>query len=167
VRSDGDDERLYGIAQENRLILTREIKQQIAELLGEEYFLFDLNIQQGSVEFWIMIGTRAVQLLNGFSRYDALLKSFDKLTDQIKKIVQRLFSDDIPNRAASRLLGAQVEPDAEAVWIPGESVIASAERYSAQRTVPSGVSRILLYYLIASHSVLMAVLIWIVIRLIH
>jgi hypothetical protein len=167
VRSGKDDERFYGIAEENKRRLAEQIIVQIDQTLGHEYSLIGFDIQQGSVEFWIMIGTRTAQLLNGFSRYDALLKSIEKLTEQIKTIVRRLFLDDIPNHVTSTLLGAQIEPDTEATWTPGETVIAATQRYSEQRTAVPDLNRILLYYLIASHAGLLAVVIWLVVRLVH
>jgi hypothetical protein len=167
VRSGKDDERFYGLAEENRRRLAEQINQQIAETLGPGYLLFYFDIRQGSIEFWIEIGTRAAQILNGVSRYDALVKSIEKLTEQIKGIVRRLFLDDIPNSVSSRLLGAQIEPETDSVWTPGETIIAAAESFNTRRAAPFDVNRILLYYLIASHAALMTVVIWIVVRSVH
>jgi hypothetical protein len=134
ARSDGNDELIFRVAQQNRLFLMKNINQQIYETLGDGYFLYDLNIREGSVHFWIMIGTRAAQVLNAFSRYDALLKSFDRLKDQIRETVQGFLSDDPQNRVTARLSGTGAEPYVQAVWLPGESINAAAERFGAQHS---------------------------------
>ena len=165
VRTGENDEALYRSAVGSRLVLEKDINEAIQETLGEGFFVYDLNIRQGSIHFWIAIGSVG-RILSGFSRYDAIVKSFERARDEIKNIVRRFFSEQ-PNRVTARLSGTDLDPDVQAVWTPGESLIAAAERFSARNNPSIDVNRILLIYLIASHSVLIAVLIWIVVRLVH
>src|SRR6201999_4058331 len=101
-------------AVESRLILEKNINDAIQGTLGEGFFVYDLNIRQGSIHFWIAIGSVGM-VLSGFSRYDAIVKSFERAREQIRSIVRRFFSEQ-PNRVAARLSGADLDPDVQAVW---------------------------------------------------
>jgi hypothetical protein len=166
ARTSSNDELLYRRALDSRLVLEKEINDAIRETLGEGFFVYDLNIRQGSIHFWVVIGAVGM-VLSGFSRYDALVKSFEKAKDQVRGIVRRLLSEGQPNRVTAALSGEDVDPDVQAVWTPGESLTAAADRFSTKSNTAPDVNRILLYYLICSHTILMAALIWIVVRLVH
>jgi hypothetical protein len=154
VRSADDryDENLLGYARERHQALEKEIEQQVKETLGPDFEVIRVDIRQGSVTLWIVIGAVGTFFM-GFSRYESFIKSVNLLVDQLKGLLRRFFSD-VP--------GGGPTVSATGSWQPAPVITAANQVFTSSSGLDSGM--IMLIYLMLSHAAMTTILLWLLVR---
>jgi hypothetical protein len=143
---DEDDERLFAVAKDLQQTLSDRISGMVPAVLGSLFRMRKVEIRRGSVEFWVFVA-------GGFtliSQYADFVRSLELLLSQIQNLLYNFFlNQGVP------------------VLVTGGWTQASAKRPSrlaSFRISPELITLLLVSYLIASHAVLLMVLVRIALK---
>ena len=147
-----DEKSSWLCAKERHQALEKEIEQQVKETLGPDFEVIRVDIRQGSVTLWIVIGAVGTFFM-GFSRYESFIKSVNLLVDHLKGLLRRFFSD-VP--------GGGPTVSATGSWQPAPVITAANQVFTSSSGLDSGM--IMLIYLMLSHAAMTTILLWLLVR---
>lgn len=142
----GNDEPLLAIAQDGKQLLSDAISQFVPSILGSAFRLRKVEVRRGSVEFWVFVA-------GGFtliSHYSNFVRSLELFVSQVQSLLREFFSTrGVPN-----------------VVITGDwtSLTSKPKRFRSFHISQELITLLLVLYLIASHAVLLGLVVRIVWR---
>jgi ABC-type uncharacterized transport system permease subunit len=152
---DDEEDLLYRYAREMRQQIRDIIQKQVAETLGPEFQVLEVEMRPGSAVIAFALGT-AFAIYMGFSRYESFIKSMGLLTSQISALFGHFFRTG-PGQAP---FSGRVSVNG--VWRPGPAMTSANQIVSLSSGIDSGL--LLLAYLVLSHAAMMGILLWLVVR---
>jgi len=147
TQRDEDDERLFAIAKQAQQLLSDRISGMVPAILGTLFRLRKVEVRRGTVEFWVYV-------VGGFtliSQYSDFVRSLELLVSQIQNLLHEFFL-------------VQGVPE---IIVTGGWTSTSAKRrsrFASFRISQELTTLLLVSYLIASHAVLLVVLVRIALR---
>jgi len=124
-----------------------EMEDAARALFGKDFYIRTVTVGRGSIELLVILATAGTFYM-GFSRYKNFIESAQLLKSQLQGIVRKF----IPEAG-----------EVNANFVPGpalapvEASFASSE-FDSQRH--SGLTMLLLWYVILSHAALLAIALW-------
>jgi len=143
-----DDEYLFRMALEMRGKLRHDIEAAVTETLGPEFEIHSLDISPGSAHLLIAISA-ATAFFMTFSRYESFVKSVNLLVSQVTGIVRRVIGS---------VSNGQREVEVRSTWSPMTPITSAHHILSPSNGID--MNRLLIFYLIASHAVLLVFVLW-------
>lgn len=145
---------LYRYATETHQKLEAEIQEQVTETLGSDFEVLDVRLGRGSLTILIAIGAVGTFYM-GFSRYESFIKSVNLLVSQLKSAFQRFFERASPGPP-------DIDISVTGSWQPSATVLNARASFNSSSGFDYGI--VLLVYLLLSHAVLLATLLWLLVR---
>jgi hypothetical protein len=151
-------EQLFEVASQQKAFVFMQLEKELKRLTGDDCRIEDFDMREGSILMsFVAVGVEFFkgdvgQILLDVSRYEALVKSLSLFASQITGVLRAI----LPLRPG--------RSSVDVSWQLAPSVVKSMSGGVNSAPLPLDANRLLLFYLVGSHALLMILVIWLVVR---